>query len=103
MIHLTSHEHFIQLLSNQIPFIVWFSAAWCGPCQKMDKAALDAAAKEIGVLLYYCDQTVNDETITHCNVSAFPTFAFFNRGICVAARRSADTTKVCQFIRKGTD
>jgi thioredoxin 1 len=101
MIPLTTHEQFKQLVSSKSTFLIWFSAAWCGPCQAMDKATLTAAAKEAQLPFYYCDQTVNEETVEHCGIKSFPTFGLYKEGLCVSARRSADTTKVCQFIRKG--
>ena len=48
-------EELAVLRSGESYYLVWYSAYWCGPCQRMDKAALDAAATEIGVPFYYAD------------------------------------------------
>ena len=66
----------------------------------MNKQELDAAAAEAAIPLIYCDQTVNDETREACEIRIFPTFVCFNQGAAVATRQSADTAKVCQFIKK---
>ena len=81
-------------------FVIWFSAAWCGPCQKMDKKALEAAVHEMSVPLYYCDHVVNPEAADHYGITQFPTFVMFNPKVEVARRISGDTGKVCQWIRK---
>jgi len=81
-------------------FLIWFSAAWCGPCKAMDKAELIATAKEMTLPFYYCDEVVNRETIDAAGITSFPTFIMFNPGSVVAKRNSADTTKVCQWIKK---
>ena len=100
MIQLTTHEQFQQLLSGKSKFLVWFSAAWCKPCQAMDKARIEEAAAAASLPLYYCDETVNATSADSCNVKVFPTFAIFHQGLCISARKSADTTKVCQYIAK---
>ena len=81
-------------------FLIWFSAAWCGPCQKMDKNALEAAAHEMALPFYYCDHVVNPDTAVYVGIKQFPTFVMFNPKFEVARRISGDTTKVCQWIRK---
>ena len=81
-------------------FMIWFSAAWCGPCQKMDKVDLEAAAKEVSLPFYYCDEVVVPEAVTNCGITSFPTFVIYGRKEVLAKRVSADTTKVCQWIRK---
>jgi len=100
MHHLKTHEQFQRLLETNQRFIVWFSAAWCGPCQNMNKQELDEASQEAGVPLIYCDQTVNDETREACAIRSFPTFVCFDQGAAVAKRQSADTAKVCMFIKQ---
>jgi len=81
-------------------FLIWFSAAWCGPCQQMDKQALEEAAREMSLPLYYCDEVVNSDTIQRVGIRSFPTFIMYNPQNEVGRRMNADTTKVCQWIRK---
>jgi hypothetical protein len=66
----------------------------------MNKQELDEASQEAGVPLIYCDQTVNDETREACAIRSFPTFVCFDQGAAVAKRQSADTAKVCMFIKQ---
>lgn len=108
MIPLTTQEQFEELLCgydvNGHPgpqrFLVWYTASWCVPCQKMDKVALEEAAKEMALPFYYCDQSVNPDTIEYANLLSFPTFVAYKSKNEISRRVSADTTKVCQWIRK---
>jgi thiol-disulfide isomerase/thioredoxin len=98
--HLTSQEQFEQLLLSHPKFLVWFSAAWCGPCQRMDKAALIAAAEAAKLPFYYCDHTVNPATIDANAITSFPTFVVFENGQRLSIRQSVEVFKVCQYIAK---
>ena len=81
-------------------FLIWFSAAWCGPCQRMEKKRLEEAAYEMSLPFYYCDEVVNRETIDYAGITSFPTFVMYTPKNEVGRRMSADTTKVCQWIKK---
>jgi len=58
-------------------FIIYFTAAWCVPCQKLDKDLIAAAAKDKGIPIYICDQTKNEYTVGYCMVRSFPTFVAY--------------------------
>jgi hypothetical protein len=66
----------------------------------MDKKALEETAEEMGLPFYYCDETVNRDTIDDVGIRTFPTFVLYEKGAEKARRVSADTTKVCQWIKK---
>ena len=61
-------------------FIIYFTAAWCGPCKKLDKELIVSAAKDKGIPIYICDLTTNEYTPGYCMVRGFPTFVAFNLG-----------------------
>ena len=97
MLELTTPQQFADL--GKTGFIVWCSAAWCKPCQRMDRDMLVSAAVDKGLPIYYCDDTVNPQIITHCGIKTFPTFCYFNGGAQMASRVSADSAKVSMWIR----
>ena len=99
MQHLTTVEQFNALLTSGTRFIVWCSAAWCKPCQRMDKDVLVSAIVEKGIPIYYCDDTVNPQVIAVCGIKTFPTFCYFKGGVQVGSRNSADAAKVGMWIR----
>ena len=98
MKHITTPEQFKNLQDA----VVWFSAAWCVPCQHMDKQLLESAIAESGrqEQLYYCDETVVDIQSLGIQISQFPTFVIFKNGQEIARRTTADSVKIWQFIRK---
>lgn len=61
-------------------FIVYFTAAWCSPCKKLDKDLIVAAAKEKDIPIYVCDYVTNEYTVGYCMVNAFPTFVAYRLG-----------------------
>jgi len=94
-------EELAVLRSGESYYLVWYSAYWCGPCQRMDKAALDATATEIGVPFYYADCGKHEDLINE-SITSFPTFVLYLGPLAVATRNSSDTTKVCQWLKKIT-
>ena len=108
MIPLTTQEQYEELWFGRAthtvgpgPYLVWFSAKWCRPCQQMDKALLEAAASRAGIPFYYCDETVNKYTPGYCDVRAFPTFMIFRPGAVVGTLTSSNTTVVARWIQNG--
>jgi thiol-disulfide isomerase/thioredoxin len=79
-------------------FLMWFSAQWCKPCQRMIKEKIIKTANDAGIPLYYCDQTVNNYTPGYCGVRAFPTFMLCSVRKVVATISSSDTEFVCTWI-----
>jgi thiol-disulfide isomerase/thioredoxin len=99
MLQLLSVAQFEELLASKKAFIVWCSAAWCKPCQGMDKGVLEEASAERGIPIYYCDETVNPNTISLCNIRSFPTFCLFNDGKHVLSRSTSNAAMVGMWIR----
>jgi thiol-disulfide isomerase/thioredoxin len=95
-----NQEEFELLLKEDTPFLVWFSATWCVPCKKMDKDALQLAARDANVPMYFCD---NDYTPGYCNIRRFPTFAYFEKQKMKKALVSSDMLAVCDWIRNLND
>lgn len=98
MIELTSVEQFNSLGPGR--FIVWFTAAWCGPCQRMDKAFLEDAAKAKKLPLYYSDETVNPDLAVLYNITRYPTFCLFSGAECVSTKSSADATNIMMWMKR---
>ena len=48
----------------------------------------------------YCDVDVNPDTVELAGVKSFPTFVYYANGAEVCRRAIADTTKVCQWMKK---
>jgi len=102
MIHLTTLEQFELLWRGSGPkkFVLWCSAAWCVPCQQMDKKLLEEAAKEARLPLYYSDFVVNEEIALRCDVKTFPTFVIISPGEIISKHTGADTVRALLFIKR---
>ena len=93
---LPSHEAFEAMLRPRRPtedgflgtyapyLVVCFSAKWCGPCQKLDKAQLVARTPE--VQWYSCDIDENKVTQGYCGLRGVPSFVALKDGV-VAGRK----------------
>jgi hypothetical protein len=90
-----NQEEFETLFHGNTPFLVWFSAKWCLPCKKMDRAALEQAATDADIPFYFCD---NDYTPGYCSVRRFPTFTYFAKKKVQASITNSDTQAVCDWI-----
>lgn len=96
----TADEFAVRKRETKGPLVVWYSAAWCVPCQKMEKPLLSSVAEEFGITLLYCDQTVVPEVFHEAEIRQMPTFICYVDGVEVARRLSADTAKVCMWMRR---
>ena len=79
-------------------WIVYFTAAWCGPCKKLDCAELDKVASERNLTIWKCDAVVNDYTAGYCGVKAFPTFMHFRPKKAVSTIQSNNTEEVKRWL-----
>ena len=81
-------------------WIVYFTAAWCGPCKLLDTDAIAKAAQEKGIPIYKCDETVNDYTSGYCGIRTFPTFVLFNPKKVCDTVSSNDTRIIIDWIAR---
>jgi len=113
MLVLQDQAHFEALFRNPDPiwipergpggiFFVYFTAAWCGPCRKLDKPAIVALCKEVAIPIYICDAEANEYTSGYCGVRKFPSFVAFHVGKQLDTLTSSNTEVVLEWIRSQT-
>ena len=91
MIPLPNHEAFEAMLRPRKPVedgvvrnypewvCVSFTASWCGPCKRLDKAAIVNATP--GIVWYVCDVDQNNHTLGFCGLNSIPGFCLIKNGV----------------------
>ena len=79
-------------------WIVWHSAAWCGPCKQLNPQVLEEVAARRGLTIWKCDVDKNEYTSGYLGVRSIPTFQFMVPKKIHGTVQSADTAKVAEWI-----
>lgn len=81
MHHFTDANFKKEVLDSELPVMVDFWAAWCGPC-KMIAPVVDELAKEyVGKMkIGKVDIDTNSKVATQLGVMSIPTIMFFKNG-----------------------
>jgi thioredoxin 1 len=79
---ISDSEFDTEVMEAQEPVLVYFWAAWCGPCRLM-APAVEAAAKTYGDRLKVIKMEVdpNPKSVALCKVEGVPALRFFEAGV----------------------
>ncbi|KAK3606138.1 hypothetical protein CHS0354_010767 [Potamilus streckersoni] len=80
--------------------VVDFTAAWCGPCQRIAPIFEQMAKDLTDVSFIKVDVDKNEETAAACNISAMPTFQFYKNGNKLEEFSGADVEKLKQTVMR---
>lgn len=81
-------------------WIVYFTAKWCKACERLNLAAIEAAANLKKIPIWKCDDEVNNFTGGYCGVRQFPTFIAFQPGKIISRMSSSNTDSVIRWIQE---
>jgi thioredoxin 1 len=100
IVHTTDASFESDVLQSDIPALVDFWAAWCGPC-KMIAPLLDELSTEYAGRIKVCkvDVDSNPETEAKFNVRGIPTLLVFKNGAVEATKVGAlSKNQLVEFV-----
>ena len=100
IVHTTDSSFESDVLQSDVPALVDFWAAWCGPC-KMIAPLLDELSTEYAGRLKVCkvDVDSNPETAAKFNVRGIPTLLVFKNGTVEATKVGAlSKAQLVEFV-----
>ena len=100
IVHTTDASFESDVLQSDIPALVDFWAAWCGPC-KMIAPLLDELSTEYAGRIKVCKVDVdrNPETAAKFNVRGIPTLLVFKNGAVEATKVGAlSKNQLVEFV-----
>ena len=101
IVHVTDASFEDEVLKADVPVLVDFWAAWCGPC-KMIAPILDEIAKEYEgkIKIAKVDVDANSNTPAKFGIRGIPTLMIFKQGAAAATKVGAlSKTQLNDFIK----
>jgi thioredoxin 1 len=92
----------IRTIINQADYLLfYFTAKWCGPCQKIKPMILQLkeGLTSDNVKFYIVDIDDNDELCEKCNVTSVPTFILFKDKKEIGQCKGASILPVAELIK----
>ncbi len=78
--HITDETFAAEVLDSDVPVLVDFTAAWCGPCRMIDPVLAELAGEEDRFRIVALDVDQNPRTAAAYAVLSMPTLMLFHAG-----------------------
>jgi thiol-disulfide isomerase/thioredoxin len=86
------------ILKDVYPKVLYFTAKWCGPCQRISPVYKNLAEANPGIKFFKIDVDENKELSEIFGISAMPTFFFFRSKTDYKTFSGADSNKLNQYV-----
>jgi thiol-disulfide isomerase/thioredoxin len=107
MIEFTKDDDIVKVLlenmEKSVLSLLYFTASWCGPCQKI-KPFLDELSDklkekgEYSIEFYKIDIDKNEDFCNKCNIKSVPTFFIMNGKDLLSSLNGANKMKLSEII-----
>jgi thioredoxin 1 len=92
VLHLTDENFQIEVMESAIPVLVDFSAAWCGPCKKLDPIIAELAKDYAGrVKVAHVDVDRARQTAIKYGILSVPTVLYMKGGRITATQMGIES------------
>jgi len=91
-----------RVLDDTKLIIFYFTAAWCGPCQKISPKVEELSNKLNDKINFYkiqIDNDDNEEVCEKCKIKSVPTFILFKERSSLGIVNGADLEKLILLIK----
>lgn len=87
VLHLTDDNFHREVMESDLPVLVDFSAAWCGPCKKLDPIVAELARDYAGrVKVAHVDVDSARQTAVKFGIMSVPTVIYVKDGQVTATQ-----------------
>jgi len=94
------HENSIHTIDEEVyPKVLYFTAKWCGPCQRIQSIYDQLASNHPDVKFFKIDVDKNQDLTSSFGVKSMPTFFFFKSVSEYTSFTGADPNKLDRYIR----
>ena len=107
MIEFTEDDDIVKILlenmEKKVLSLLYFTAKWCGPCQKIAPLMVELSDKlkekgDYNIDFYKIDIDKNEEFCDKCEIRSVPTFFIMNGKDLLSSCNGADIEKIGSII-----
>lgn len=98
---LITEDNIRQVIQQEEYLLFYFTAKWCGPCQKIKPMILKLkeGLQTDKIKFYLIDIDENDDLCEKCGITSVPTFILFKDKKEVGQRKGANIQSVAELIK----
>ena len=96
-----TEENVKQIIEQPEYLLFYFTASWCGPCQKIKPQIikLKEGLESTNIKFYMIDIDENDTLCEKCNIKSVPTFILFKDKQEIGQCKGATIVPVAELIK----